>query len=152
MAAKTLAPGYILVDGYPLVDDYVHLRTASGLSPKNAEQATIAIKGSWYGCYIAEEASPSRAVAMGRIIGDGGWYFLIADMATLPEHQRRGLGDVIIKKLLARIKSHSAKGTAYVSLGADEPGRRLYLKNGFKESAPATLGMAIEMKITGDDQ
>ncbi|WP_370260313.1 hypothetical protein [Cryobacterium sp. TMT3-29-2] len=29
---------------------------------------------------------------MGRIIGDGGWYFHIADMATLPEFQGRGLG------------------------------------------------------------
>lgn len=44
---------------------------------------------------------------MGRIIGDGGWYFLIADMATLPEHQRKGLGSVVMKHLLAYIRVKS---------------------------------------------
>jgi len=33
---------------------------------------------------------------MGRVIGDGGWYFHIVDMAVLPEHQRRGLGDAVL--------------------------------------------------------
>jgi hypothetical protein len=28
---------------------------------------------------------------MGRVIGDGGWYFHVVDMAVLPEHQRRDL-------------------------------------------------------------
>jgi GNAT superfamily N-acetyltransferase len=145
MATDNLAPGYVLVEGYPSVEDYVHLRTASGLTPKNAEQAAASIHGSWHGCYVAEESSPSRAVAMGRVIGDGGWYFLIADMAVLPEHQRRGLGDVIVKRLLARIKSHAAKGDAYVTLSADRPGWKLYANNGFKETAPKELGMGMVM-------
>lgn len=145
MATETLAPGYVLVEGYPSVEDYVHLRTASGLTPKNAEQAAASVRGSWCGCYVvvAEEASPPRAVAMGRVVGDGGWYFLVADMAVLPEHQRRGLGDAILKRLLARIKSHAAKGDAYVTLSADPPGWKLYAKNGFKETAPKELGMGM---------
>ena len=49
--------------------------------------------------------------ARGRVIGDGGWYFHIADMATLPEHQGRGLG------------------------------HRLYESMGFVETAPESLGM-----------
>jgi len=69
---NNLPAGYILVEGYPSVDDYMHLRAASGLTPKNREQTTAAIKGSWYGVYVAEEKEPSRAVAMGRVIGDGG--------------------------------------------------------------------------------
>lgn len=148
-----LADGYILREGFPSVDDYVHLRTASGLTPKNAEQAAGAIRGSWYGCYVAVEGAgePSRAVAMGRVIGDGGWYFLVADMAVLPEHQRRGLGDAILKRLLARIKSHAAPGTAYVTLGADAPGRKLYAKNGFKETAPKEVGMSIVMPDCGSE-
>ncbi|KAH6659835.1 hypothetical protein BKA67DRAFT_653046 [Truncatella angustata] len=143
MAERSLPAGYILAEGFPSVEDYVHLRTASGLTPKNAEQASAAIRGSWYGVYAAEESSPSKAVAMGRIIGDGGWYFLIADMATLPEHQRKGLADAILKKLVARVKSHAAKGLAYVTLGADVPGRRLYEKNGFEDTMPTTMGMSL---------
>ena len=31
-------------------------------------------------------------VGMGRLLGAGGWYFHVLDMAVLPDHQRRGLG------------------------------------------------------------
>ncbi|RWA04267.1 hypothetical protein EKO27_g10835 [Xylaria grammica] len=147
-AAKPLPAGYVLVEGYPSVDDYLKLRAAS-LTPKTPEQASAAIKGSWYGVYIAEEATPTKAVAMGRVVGDGGWYFLIADMVTAPEHQRKGLADVVLKTLLARIKSLAAKGKAYVTLGADPPGRKLYLKNGFTETMPKVMGMGLLIEGEG---
>ncbi|KAE8374517.1 hypothetical protein BDV26DRAFT_284190 [Aspergillus bertholletiae] len=121
-----LPPGYILRQGYPPVQDYMHLRSASGLSPQSAAQAEASIRGSWYGCYITYKTGPTTTntdtdpdiphtnettttneaiVGMGRVIGDGGWYFHIADMAVLPDHQRKGLGDVILKDLLSRIRS-----------------------------------------------
>lgn len=141
MAANNLPEGYILVEGYPSTEDYLNIRNQC-LSPKTAEQAAAALSGSWYGVYIAEESAPTKAVAMGRVIGDGGWYFLIADMMTLPAHQKKGLGDVILKKLLAEIERRAAKGPAYVTLGADPPGIKLYRKNGFEEIMPDVMGMA----------
>ncbi|KAI1115280.1 acyl-CoA N-acyltransferase [Nemania sp. NC0429] len=150
--ASSDPPGYVLVEGYPSVEDYVHLRTASGLTPKTEEQASAALKGSWYGVYAAEEAAPTKAVAMGRIVGDGGWYFFIADMATLPEHQRRGLGNAIMTNLLARIRSHAAKGTAYVVLGADAPGRKLYAKHGFRDTMPSEMGMGLQIEVEGAEK
>lgn len=138
-----------MAEGYPSVDDYVHLRTTSGLTPKSAEQASAAIRGSWYGVYAAEEFSPDTAVAMGRIIGDGGWYFPVADMTTLPEHQRKGLADAIVNKLLARVKRHAAKGLAYVTLSADIPGRRLYERNGFRDTMPKEMGMSLCIEDAG---
>ena len=77
---------------------------------------------------------------MGRVIGDGGWYFHVADMATLPEHQGRGLGRAVLADLLAQIDAVTPDG-AYVTLMADEPGRRLYASMGFVETAPDSLGM-----------
>jgi hypothetical protein len=73
---KSLPPGYILHDGYPSVPEYLHLRSAAGLSPKTPSQATAIPTGSWYGCYITfeENGSDPKPVGMGRIIGDGGWY------------------------------------------------------------------------------
>lgn len=82
-------------------------------------------------------------VAMGRVIGDGGWYFHIVDIAVLPEHQRRGLGDLVLSWLLARIRE-TAPANPYISLLADEPGRRLYLRHNFVPTAPNSVGMAIE--------
>jgi ribosomal protein S18 acetylase RimI-like enzyme len=78
---------------------------------------------------------------MGRIIGDGGWYFHVVDMAVLPAHQRRGLGDRILTALLDHIRQRAPAG-AYVNLLADEPGRKLYARHGFVETAPGSIGMA----------
>lgn len=150
--SANLPSGYTLVEGYPSVEDYMHLRCASGLTAVNAYQARAAVSGAWYGCYaVASETASSaqKPVAMGRIIGDGGWYFLIADMAVLPEHQRRGLGDAILKMLLERIRTRAAKGDAYVTLFADISGRKLYEKNGFKEAMPREMGMDIVLKDIG---
>jgi len=83
---------------------------------------------------------------MGRIISDGGWYFHIADMAVLPEHQRKGLGDIVLKQLIAYMTRMAPEGDPYVSLLADAPGRRLYTKNGFVDSAPHSVGMVFPMK------
>ncbi|KAK3943950.1 GNAT family [Diplogelasinospora grovesii] len=145
--------GYTLHPGFPSVPEYLHLRAASGLTPKTEAQATAIPSGSWYGCYIdfvpedvgdadGERPKPVR-VGMGRIIGDGGWYFHIADMAVLPEHQRKGLGDAIVKHLLAHIKANAAEGDPYVTLFADPPGRKLYARNGFQDAAPLQLGMQM---------
>ena len=79
---------------------------------------------------------------MGRIVGDGGWYFLIADMATLPEHQGKGLGSAVLDSLLDEIRTQAPQG-AYVTLTADPPGRRLYESRGFSDVAPDRTGMHL---------
>jgi ribosomal protein S18 acetylase RimI-like enzyme len=107
------------------------------------------LNGSWYACHIVHEdtnnttnTTDTTTVAMGRPIGDGGWYFHIADMAVLPTHQRHELGDAILRALLERVRSEAPEGP-YVSLFADEPGRRLYERYGFRETAPKSLGMVV---------
>lgn len=134
-----LPEGYQLVEGTPDVEDYLMLRQRSGLTPKNRAQAQAALPGSWAARHVVLD---DRPVAMGRVIGDGGWYFHVVDMAVLPEHQRRGLGDAVLTALLQDIRSRAPTG-AYVNLLADEPGRRLYAHHGFVETAPSSLGMAL---------
>ena len=132
--------GYRLVEGPPAVEDYLALRALSGLSPRTEEQAVAALPGSWWACHVVHEES-GRSVGMGRLLGDGGWYFHVVDMAVLPDHQRRGLGDLVLGALLDRIRTHAPAG-AYVNLLADGPGRRLYARHGFAETAPTSVGMA----------
>ncbi|RYO90394.1 hypothetical protein DL766_001142 [Monosporascus sp. MC13-8B] len=119
--------------------------------PVNSAQGSAVIKGSWYGCYVTTADDSSKPVAMGRIIGDGGWYFHIADMAVLLSHQRRGLGDAVLKRLLAKIKTNTAPGEPYVSLMADAPGRRLYEKNGFADTMPQEMGISLIMNASGSE-
>ena len=137
---------YRLVDEPPSLDEYLDLRRLSGLSPKTPEQGAPALTGSWYFCHVRTDdgdADPRRAVAMGRIISDGGWYFHIADIATLPEHQRQGLGRTVMNRLLDEIRA-KAPADPYVTLIADPPGRRLYESLGFVDAAPS-LGMRISL-------
>jgi ribosomal protein S18 acetylase RimI-like enzyme len=135
-----MAPGYHLVAAAPPVADYLRLRREAGLSPKTEEQARAALPGSWAACHVVHEET-GEVVGMGRLLGDGGWYFHVMDMAVLPAHQRRGLGDAVLTALLRLIEDTAPAG-AYVNLLADPPGRRLYERHGFTDTAPASVGMA----------
>jgi GNAT superfamily N-acetyltransferase len=135
--------GYRLVGGPPAVDDYLRLRDRAGLTPKRPDQAEAALEGSWAAVHIVHEGDGST-VGMGRILGDGGWYFHVVDMAVLPEHQRRGLGDAILTALLERIRREAPPG-AYVNLLADAPGRPLYARHGFDLTAPRSVAMARDL-------
>lgn len=126
-----------LVDGPPTADAYRTLRRRAGLSPVSEAQAAAAVAGSWAACHVLLDGEP---IGMGRVIGDGGWYFHIVDMAVVPAHQRQGIGDQILSHLLDQIRKR-APANAFVTLLADPPGRRLYERHGFRESAPHSIGM-----------
>lgn len=134
--------GYRLVEGPPPLVDYLALRLRAGLSPKSEPQAEAALQGSW--CALHVRAADGSVVAMGRVIGDGGWYFHIADMAVLPEHQRKGLGSAVLTWLIERIRS-LAPPEPYVTLLADPPGQRLYARHGFVPTAPHSTGMRLSL-------
>jgi GNAT superfamily N-acetyltransferase len=115
------------------VADYLLLRDLAGLSPRRQDQAHAALEGSWAAVHVLYEVD-DKTVGMGRLLGDGGWYFHVVDMAVLPEHQRGGLGDVILTVLLERIRREVPAG-AHANLIADRPGRRLYARHGFTPTA-----------------
>jgi ribosomal protein S18 acetylase RimI-like enzyme len=134
--------GYRLVMKPPLLSDYLRLRVVAGLSPKTEAQGAAAVAGAWAACHVVD--ADGAIVGMGRVLGDGGWYFHVIDMAVAPEHQRRGIGDAILTALLDRIRADAPPG-AYVNLLADVPGRRLYERHGFRETAPESIGMALTL-------
>ncbi|TCK61439.1 GNAT family N-acetyltransferase [Curtobacterium sp. PhB136] len=133
---------YRIVEGPPPLDDYLRLRRDSGLTPVRPDQGAGAISGSWSACHVV--AADGAPVAMGRVLGDGGWYFHIADIATDPAHQRRGLGRRVLEWLIADIRTRAPEG-AYVSLIGDPPGQPLYRSLGLDDVAPS-LGMAAVLR------
>ena len=130
-----------LVFGPPPVVDYLRLRAESGLSQKTVDQAEAGLRGSWAAIHVVHEPA-GQSVGMCRVIGDGGWYFHVIDMAVLPAFQGRGIGDSILRALLEEIRRRAPSG-AYISLLADEPGRPLYRRHGFVESGPRSIGMVL---------
>jgi ribosomal protein S18 acetylase RimI-like enzyme len=135
-----MVEGYELRAEVPTVSDYLRLRADSGLTPVRSDQAEAGLPGSWWACHVIHRAS-GTAVGMGRVLGDGGWYFHLVDIAVDPAHQRRGLGDAIMTALLARVDA-AAPPDAWITLLADPPGRRLYERHGFVPTAPDSIGMA----------
>jgi len=140
--AKQLPQGYTLIPSPPSLEAYLNLRLTTGLSPKSPFQAQKALLGSWATIHITY-SPPSTSqnltitpevVAMSRIIGDGGWYFHIVDMAVSPTHQRKGLGDFMMNHLLEKIVEEAPEGP-YVNLVAEPGAVRLYAKHGFIETA-----------------
>lgn len=144
-----MTPDYALVMQPPPLADYLRLRAEAGLSPRTEEQAAAGLGGAWAACHVVHGSG--EVVGMGRVLGDGGWYFHVIDMAVLPAHQRRGIGDAVLTALLGQIRAAAPPG-AYVNLVADAPGRRLYERHGFTETAPASVAMAMWLADGGAER
>jgi GNAT superfamily N-acetyltransferase len=90
--------------------------------------------------------SCATPVGIGRVIGDGGCFFEIVGIAVLPEHQKKGLGHLIMQSLMKFVHAH-ALPTAYVSLMADHGTPKFYERYGFEASLPPQkAGMALRIK------
>lgn len=123
--------------GLPDVETFRRLRTGAGMADRPAGAVAAGLPNSWHGVLVRHRG---RVVGMGRVVGDGGCVFQIADVCLLPEHQGRGLGRRIMGELVAELERRAPAG-AYVSLIADGDARHLYEKYGFTETAPHSVGM-----------
>ncbi|MFB9038270.1 GNAT family N-acetyltransferase [Xanthomonas arboricola pv. corylina] len=130
---------YRVVHQTPPVKAYRHLRQASGLSPKALEAAERGFPNSLFSVQVLCDGEP---VAMGRVIGDGGCFYQVVDVAVLPEHQGRGLGKAIMGEIANYIEQEVPE-SAYVSPIADGQAYKLYQQFGFVLTAPASVGMAF---------
>ena len=124
----------------PSVSDYFRSRVTAGLSRKTELAATIDLENSLFAITVFYGAEP---VGIGRVISDGGRFFEIVDIAVLPEHQKKGVGKLIMDALTAYISERAPK-SAYVSLMADHGTPNFYEKFGFtKTPAPHAAGMYL---------
>lgn len=126
----------------PSVHEYINIRLAAGLSRKSPEAAAIGLRNGLFSVVVYAGLVP---VGIGRVIGDGGCFFQLVDIAVLPEHQKKGLGHLIMQTLMSYIQAH-ALPTAYVSLMADHGTPTFFQRYGFEPSRlPAKAGMALRI-------
>jgi Acetyltransferases len=84
---------------------------------------------------VAEYAG--EVVGKGRIVGDGIMYFYIQDAAIAPEHQKHGLGKLLVERLLDYIKERRHENElAFVGLFASHGNDKFYEQFGFKDHSP----------------
>src|SRR5690348_17640627 len=126
----------------PAVDEYLALRVAAGLSAMSAEGAREGLARSW--CAVCVRCD-GELVGMGRVVGDGGLFLFVVDIAVAPAWQRRGLGRRIMQALMEQVHARAFPCTQ-VGLIADGPAHLLYEKFGFKLVAPESQGMSLRIE------
>jgi GNAT superfamily N-acetyltransferase len=133
---------YVLKTEIPSVTDYIAIRLAAGLSRKSEEAARIGLANSLFGVVVYHAAEP---VGIGRVIGDGGCFFEVTDIAVLPAHQKKGVGDLIMNAIMNYLRTNAPK-TAYVSLMADHGTPHFYKRYGFSfAEMPKASGMYLRI-------
>lgn len=121
----------------PSAAEYLALRKSAGLSAMSQEGAEIGLPNSLFAVCLREE---NEIVGMGRVIGDGGCFFQVVDIAVRPDQQGRGYGKLIMSEIMNYLREHvPARGL--VSLLADVPADRLYAQFGFSYTSPKSEGM-----------
>ena len=134
---------YILKEEIPSIKNYIEIRVKAGLSKKSEEAAALGLPNSIYSVVVYFDNKP---IGIGRVIGDGGCFFEVTDIAVLPEHQKKGVGVMIMEALVSYLKNN-APSTAYVSLMADHGTPHFYEKFGFTLSElPKSAGMHMRIK------
>ena len=129
--------GIELVEQFPDVDAYCRLRERAGMSTRTPEAARRGLPNTLYGVSLRRDGD---VIGMGRIIGDGGCFFTVVDIAVAPAYQGRGQGRRIMDALDAWLR-RNVPPTAFVTLVADGDAKHLYARYGFAESAPAAVNM-----------
>jgi ribosomal protein S18 acetylase RimI-like enzyme len=124
----------------PSVATYQRLRVDSGLSAKSDEAARRGLAGTLFAVQII---FADEVVGMGRVIGDGGCFYQVTDIAVLPTHQGKGLGKLVMREIMKYVEA-SVPDTAYISLIADGKAQDLYAQFGFVHTAPRSVGMALK--------
>ena len=135
----TAASPYTTRLAIPAIATYQQLRVAAGMSAKSTDAAAKGLPNSLFAVQILQG---DAVVGMGRIIGDGGCFFQVTDIAVLPAHQGKGLGKRIMREIMRFIETDVPE-SAYVSLIADGQAQELYAQFGFQHTAPASVGMAL---------
>src|SRR6185312_7193268 len=126
----------------PAVEEYLALRVAAGLSAMSVEGAREGLARSW--CAVCVRTG-AELIGMGRVVGDGGLFLFVVDIAVTPAWQRRGLGRRIMQALMEQVHGR-AQSRTMVGLIAEGIAYRLYEQFGFKLVAPVAQGMVLRIE------
>jgi len=116
-------------DDPPSPDEYVHLRKKAGLGTRSRNAAEIGLRRSLH-CLTCRD--DDELIAMGRVVGDGGCFVQLVDIAVAPTHQGRGLGSEMTDRLVRWCEA-SLPATCHISLVSSDRAVPLYRAWGFRD-------------------
>lgn len=120
----------------------IQLRASVGWDSLSEPTLTKALANS---IFFASIWHNNKAVAMGRIVGDGHQYFYLQDMIVNPKHQQQGLCQRITEHLISKVKNIAEPG-AFFGLMAASNVASVYQKFGFIERPANMPGMVLPLE------
>lgn len=118
---------YELIERMPTVKELSELRKMVGWGIPDEKALKLGLDNSLYGVCVS---LGENIVGAARIIGDRSTCFYIQDVIVHPEHQRKGIGLSMMKKIMNYIDKNACDG-AVVGLMSAKGKEQFYQKFGF---------------------
>lgn len=106
---------------------YTELRAHAGMQPYKREDVEIALGGTLFSVVVWDDDKP---IGIARVVGDGRVSFLIKDVVVHPDFQGRGIGRLVMEKIMAYVQRAGA-ANAYVGLMSTPGKEGFYEQFGF---------------------
>jgi GNAT superfamily N-acetyltransferase len=133
----------VLREQLPDKDEYFSLFATTGwnedykASPDDLERTN---RNSWL---VVSAYDEDKLVGFGRVVTDFVLHAMIYDMIVLPDYQGRGIGTMIMERLLNRCRE---QGIRDVQLFCAKGKRGFYERNGFEARAEDAPGMQLRKR------
>ncbi|BCJ95077.1 N-acetyltransferase [Anaerocolumna cellulosilytica] len=112
------------------VAEYNDIRKSAGWLTLSEVQAERGLKNTYY---LVAAVHDDKAIAMARVISDGGYVVYISDVIVNPSYQGYGIGKLMMEDIMNFLKSDIAKEyPVMINLMAAVGKENFYEKFGFK--------------------
>ena len=126
------------------VEEFNKLYDSVGWGAYNKEISNKALDNTFYSVSVYDD---DKIIGYGRLIGDTICFIYIHDIMVVPEYQAKGIGTLIMNKLLEKIEEIKKENPSLrVYLGASKNKEDFYKKFGFIERTDAGLGAGMILK------
>lgn len=123
------------------VKEYNEMRGAVGWKMLDLEQAQRGLDNSEY---VIAAYDGDKAIGTARIIGDGGYMYLLADVMVLPEYQKSGIGRHMLTEINKWFEERAKDGSCImINLMATSGNEGFYAKFGFTARPNDTMGAGM---------
>ena len=113
------------------------------------DQITTGLKNS---AFIVVAKDGETTVGMARVVSDGGYIVLVVEVLVLPEYQRKGIGKIMMEKIMEFIRGNLKDGYCIqVDLMAAKGKEEFYEKFGFVKRPNDSFGFGMTQWLKKED-
>ena len=128
-----IEPEFILT-----AEQFCLLQESVGFGKPDLKQSEICLRNSLYSLSVEID---NKIVGMGRIVGDGAVICYVQDLIVVPDEQHKGIGSMVLKKLVEYVKSlHLKKSQMMLCLMCAKGREPFYENHGFIARPTKELG------------